>query len=224
VRAVGGRDAGGRIHQTPERAHVAQRGKGERAFAMEAFVEDLARVARWLSDTWAPRPADYPPKMGRIVYQSRGTDTLARPSSHKAERPLMLEETDPQIDGGGSESTISRPLEISNSISRLHKEFVGRGPTNSRTTIDGNLVVCLLEGGYTRAEQTLTANDKGDLVAAGRLGLQDAMRKAMIAAVEQTTGRRVHSFMSANDLEQNLQVEVFVLAPEQDQGISGLGG
>jgi uncharacterized protein YbcI len=136
----------------------------------------------------------------------------------------MLEETDPEIDTGGSETTVSRPLEISNSISRLHKEFVGRGPTNSRTTIDGNLVVCLLEGGYTRAEQTLNANDKGDLVAAGRLGLQDAMRKAMIAAVEQTTGRRVHSFMSANDLEQNLQVEVFVLAPDQDESPSGLIG
>jgi uncharacterized protein YbcI len=110
--------------------------------------------------------------------------------------------------------TGSRALEISNAISRLHKEFIGRGPTNSRTTIDGNLVVCLLEGGYTRAEQTLTANDKGDLVAAGRLGLQDAMRQAMIAAVEQTIGRRVHSFMSANDLDRNLQVEIFVLMPE----------
>jgi uncharacterized protein YbcI len=136
----------------------------------------------------------------------------------------MLEETDPEIDTGASETTVSRPLEISNSISRLHKEFVGRGPTNSRTTIDGNLVVCVLEGGYTRAEQTLNANDKGDLVAAGRLGLQDAMRQAMIAAVEQTTGRRVHSFMSANDLEQNLQVEVFVLAPDPDESPSGLGG
>jgi uncharacterized protein YbcI len=136
----------------------------------------------------------------------------------------MLEESDTEIDRGGSEATVSRPLEISNAISRLHKEFVGRGPTNSRTTIDGNLVVCLLEGGYTRAEQTLSDNDKGDLVAAGRLGLQDAMRKAMIASVEQTTGRRVHSFMSANDLEQNLQVEVFVLAPEPDDTTSGLGG
>jgi uncharacterized protein YbcI len=136
----------------------------------------------------------------------------------------MLEESDPNLDGSGSEATVSRPLEISNSVSRLHKEFVGRGPTNSRTTIDGNMVVCLLEGGYTRAEQTLTANDKGDLVAAGRLGLQDAMRKAMIAAVEQTMGRRVESFMSANDLEQNLQVEVFVLAPEPDEGLGGLGG
>ncbi len=135
----------------------------------------------------------------------------------------MLEESDPDIVHDGAESTASRPLEISNAISRLHKEFVGRGPANTRTTIDGNLVVCLLEGGYTRAEQTLTANDKSDLVHAGRLGLQDAMRQAMIAAVEQTTGRRVYSFMSANDLEQNLQVEVFVLTPEQDEGAE-LGG
>jgi uncharacterized protein YbcI len=136
----------------------------------------------------------------------------------------MLEESDPKVGDGGSDSTVSRPLEISNAISRLHKEFVGRGPTNARTTIDGNLVVCLLEGGYTRAEETLTANDKSDVVHAGRLGLQGAMRAAMIAAVEQTTGRRVYSFMSANDLEQNLQVEVFVLTLEQDEAANGLGG
>jgi uncharacterized protein YbcI len=136
----------------------------------------------------------------------------------------MLEESKPETTPGDAESTVSRPLEISNAISRLHKEFIGRGPTNSRTTIDGNLVVCLLEGGYTRAEQTLTANDKGDIVAAGRLGLQDAMRQAMIAAVEQITGRRVYSFMSANDLEQNHQVEVFVLTPEQGEVENGLGG
>jgi uncharacterized protein YbcI len=136
----------------------------------------------------------------------------------------MFDEFESDNGAGGSESTVSRPLEISNAISRLHKEFIGRGPTNSRTTIDGNLVVCLLEGGYTRAEQTLGANDKADLVLAARLGLQEAMRQAMIAAVEQVTGRRVYSFMSANDLEQNLQVEVFVLTPEQDLGSGALGG
>ena len=140
-------------------------------------------------------------------------------SRHK----FMLEESDPAIDSDTTESTSSRPLEISNAISRLHKEFVGRGPTNSRTTIDANLVVCLLEGGYTRAEETLNANDKSEIVHAGRLGLQGAMRQAMIAAVEQTTGRRVYSFMSANDLEQNLQVEVFVLTPEQDEVARELG-
>ena len=108
----------------------------------------------------------------------------------------------------------SRSLELSNAISRLHKQFIGRGPTNSRTTIDGDLVVCLLEGGFTRAEQTLTDNDKQELVVAGRVGLQEAMRQAMIAAVQEITGRHVRSFMSANDLEHNLQTEVFVLASE----------
>jgi uncharacterized protein YbcI len=102
-------------------------------------------------------------------------------------------------------------LEIANAIARLHKEFVGRGPTNSRTTIDGELVVVLLEGGFTRAERTLDDSERRDLVLAGRVGLQDAMRTAMIEVVQQVMGRAVRSFMSANDLERNLQSEIFVL-------------
>ncbi|MGH2896123.1 MAG: DUF2294 domain-containing protein [Solirubrobacteraceae bacterium] len=128
----------------------------------------------------------------------------------------MSEDFSPDPHPPAAESGASRSLEISNAISRLHKEFIGRGPTNSRTTIDDNLIVCVLEGGYTRAERTLNDNDMGDLVAAERLGLQDAIRHAVVAAVEQITGRRVHSFMSANDLDRGLQVEVFILAPEQE--------
>jgi uncharacterized protein YbcI len=122
---------------------------------------------------------------------------------------MLQNNTEPDI---LSEEPCSSPsLEISNAIARLHKQYIGRGPTNSRTTIDGDLVVCLLEGGYTRAEQTLEENNKGDLVAAGRLGLQEAMRQAMIDVVEGVVGREVRSFMSANDLQRNFQVEVFVL-------------
>ena len=111
----------------------------------------------------------------------------------------------------GDAPAVVPALEISNAIARLHKEYVGRGPANSRTSIDGDLVVCLLEGGYTRAEQTLAENNQGQLVAEGRVGLQEAMRTGMISAVERILGRRVLSFMSANDLERNLQVEVFVM-------------
>ncbi|HEX3361065.1 MAG TPA: Na-translocating system protein MpsC family protein [Solirubrobacterales bacterium] len=112
----------------------------------------------------------------------------------------------------GNEAATAPTVEISNAISHIHKQFVGRGPANTRTTVDGDLVVCLLEGGYTRAEETLEGNDQSDVVAAGRLGLQDAMREAMIGAVERTLGRSVLSFMSANDIRQNFQVEVFVLS------------
>jgi uncharacterized protein YbcI len=129
------------------------------------------------------------------------------------EKRLMLkEDAVPQV--LSAESGGARSLEISNAMARLHKQYVGRGPTNSRTTIDGDLVVVLLEGGYTRAEQTLEDNDKGDLVAAARLGLQDAMRQAMIEVVQEVVGRTVRSFMSANDLRRNLQVEVFVLVAD----------
>lgn len=130
---------------------------------------------------------------------------------------LEQQDSDPAT---SSTATGSRALEISNAISRLHKEFIGRGPTNSRTTIDGNLVVVLLEGGYTRAEETLGANDKAHLVAAGRLGLQDAMRQGMVHSVEEILGRSVLSFMSANDLDKNLQVEIFVLAPEAGEAVT----
>ena len=130
-------------------------------------------------------------------------------------------QNNPEPDVLPEESGSSPSLEISNAIARLHKQYIGRGPTNSRTTIDGDLVVCLLEGGYTRAEQTLEDNNKGDLVAAARLGLQEAMRQAMVDVVEGVVGREVRSFMSANDLQRNLQVEVFVLATSGAAGTNG---
>ncbi len=133
-------------------------------------------------------------------------------------------ESDPDQEALDEESAAAPTVEISNAISHLHKQFIGRGPANARTTIDGDLVVCLLEGGYTRAEQTLEDNARGDVVAAGRLGLQDAMREALIGAVERTLGRSVVSFMSANDVRRNLQAEVFVMsaqpAPVRDEVVS----
>ena len=97
-----------------------------------------------------------------------------------------------RLDGASAESTGAPPLEISNAMARVHKQFVGRGPTNSRTTIDGELVVCQIEGGYTVAEQTLDVY-RGDA-------------RSM---------RRFTDYMSANDLEQNLQVVVFVLTTDK---------
>jgi len=127
---------------------------------------------------------------------------------------MLQDETSRERAGDDGHIAPSAPaLEIANAIARLHKDYIGRGPTNSRTTIDGDLVVVLLEGGITRAEQTLDDSARRDLVLAGRAGLQDAMRAELIGVVERVLGRRVHSFMSANDLARNLQSEVFVLEP-----------
>jgi uncharacterized protein YbcI len=126
---------------------------------------------------------------------------------------MLHDETSRELAGTDTDTPAAPALEIANAVARLHKEFVGRGPTNSRTTIDGDLVVVLLEGGLTRAERTLDDSEQRDLVLAGRVGLQNAMREELISIVERTLGRTVRSFMSANDLERNLQSEVFVLEP-----------
>jgi uncharacterized protein YbcI len=135
--------------------------------------------------------------------------TTGTTRARRAALLMLQDETEPEP--LTSQASFAPALEISNGISRVHKENIGRGPTSARTTVDGDLVVCLLEGGYTRAEHTLEENENTDLVAQGRLGLQEAMRDGLIAVVEQALGRTVRSFMSATDVESNFQVEAFVL-------------
>src|SRR5438270_3507903 len=106
----------------------------------------------------------------------------------------------------------SLSLQVSNAVGRLHKEFVGRGPTKVRTYIHDDLIVCVLEGGFTRAEQTIRAHSGDTLVIEMRLRLQAAMRSAIVDTVEGIVGRSVRSFMSANDPSQGLQVELMLMS------------
>lgn len=103
-------------------------------------------------------------------------------------------------------------LRISNAIGRLLKELVGRGPDKVRTYIDDDLIVCVLEGGLTRAERTLQSQAGNEPVVELRLKLQAAMRPAIVDAVQAIVGREVRSCMSASDPSTDLEVEVILLS------------
>ncbi len=107
-------------------------------------------------------------------------------------------------------------LEISNAMVGIHKRTFGRGPTKARTSVTGDLVVCLLEGGFTRAEETLAQSGHVDSVVQTRLRLHALAEEEMIATVEQIVGRTVRSVMSASRPDQDVQIEAFVL--EADHG------
>ena len=109
--------------------------------------------------------------------------------------------------------TESLNREISRAIVRLTHEYTGRGPTRARTTIQGDLVVCLLEDTLTKGERTLADMGNHDAVLAMRHQFQEAMRAEAVAEVEQLTGRRVVSFMSTNHIDPDLAAELFVLEP-----------
>ena len=101
---------------------------------------------------------------------------------------------------------------ISDGIVALLKEYYGRGPDNTKTYVNGDLVVCLLRGGFTRVEQTLLDEGHGDEVIRQRMVFQDVMRERFTAVVEEATGRRVIGFMSGNQQNPDMICEVFVLS------------
>ena len=101
---------------------------------------------------------------------------------------------------------------ISDGIVALLKEFYGRGPDKTKTYVNGDLVVCLLRGGFTRVEQTLLEGGHSDDVIRQRMAFQDVMRQRFTKVVEEATGRHVIGFMSGNQQNPDMICEVFVLA------------
>src|SRR5436305_3183238 len=102
---------------------------------------------------------------------------------------------------------------ISNSMVSLLRRYTGRGPTRARTTIDQDIIVCVMGATLTKGEQSLVQDGKADVVLHSRRAFQDTIRADAIAAVQEVSGKRVVAFMSNNHIDPDLAVEVFVLEP-----------
>lgn len=103
---------------------------------------------------------------------------------------------------------------ISDAMVRVFRDFLGKGPDRCKTYWAGSdMLVILLGGGYTVAEQTLYDAGRGDAVQDSRHALQKALEDKSRAMVERLTGRQVVAFMSASHQSPDLSAEIFVLAP-----------
>ncbi|HEX5857595.1 MAG TPA: Na-translocating system protein MpsC family protein [Microbacterium sp.] len=102
---------------------------------------------------------------------------------------------------------------ISEGMVALLKDFYGVGPTQAKTYLHDDLVVCLLRGGFTRVERTLLEGGRTAAVIEQRMAFQEVMRARFVAVVEDATGRKVVGFMSGNQQDPDMICEVFVLAP-----------
>jgi uncharacterized protein YbcI len=110
---------------------------------------------------------------------------------------------------------------ISNATVRLLSEYTGRGPTKARTYITGDLVSVVLQDTLTKGERSLVRNGETDLVLQTRKAHQRSMSSALVASVEEITGRTVLAFLSDNHVDPDYAVESFVLAPVPDQAGAG---
>lgn len=110
---------------------------------------------------------------------------------------------------------------ISNGMVALLREVSGRDPTKARTTIGRDHVLVMLHDVLTPIDKTLVTAGHGAKVLVGRHALQEAMRPQAVRVVEETIGRKVVGFLSANNLAPDVAAEVFVLSP-LEVGASGV--
>jgi uncharacterized protein YbcI len=109
--------------------------------------------------------------------------------------------------------------DISNAIVRIHKQFYGKGPVRARAHLSEDLLTVVLEGGFTRSEQTLHDNGHEREIMSSRLAMQHSVESEFRTAVETIMYRSVRSFMSANDPSNDLQAEIFVLRPRGSEEV-----
>jgi uncharacterized protein YbcI len=111
--------------------------------------------------------------------------------------------------------------DISNAVVRIHKRFYGKGPVKARAHLSQDLLTVVLEGGFTRGEQTLHDHGHSQEVVRSRLAMQESIESDYRAAVESILYRSVRSFMSANDPSNDMQAEIFVLHPRGAESLEG---
>lgn len=113
------------------------------------------------------------------------------------------------------EAAIAHDGELRNRISgrmvQLLKEFYGKGPTKAKAYYYDDTVLVLTRGGFTRVEQTLLDQGKGESVITQRSDFQAVMRDRFTDVIEEETGRRVVAFLSATHQDPDVSAEVFIL-------------
>jgi uncharacterized protein YbcI len=99
---------------------------------------------------------------------------------------------------------------ISRDIVGVHARFYGRGPSRAKTVWRDEIVVCVLEEIFTRAEQVLVDAGHFEDVRVNRTAFQDEVEPLFRALAEEHTGRRVKFFLSQISAD-GAATEVFVL-------------
>lgn len=112
-------------------------------------------------------------------------------------------------------------IAISNAVVELLRDYTGRGATRAHTTMRDNVVMVMLEQTLTKGERVLVDKGRGEQVLRLRHEYQEAMREQASARVTQITGQTVIAMMSANHLDPDLAVEIFVLGKPYEHQTNG---
>ncbi len=119
-----------------------------------------------------------------------------------------MEDRQSPVEGNGTKAAA-----ISNGAVHILSQYTGRGPTKARTTISEDHVLIVMADTLTKGERTLVKAGCSERVLQVRSDFQSAMSQDLVALVEGQIDRKVVAFMSNNNIDPDLGVEIFVLSP-----------
>jgi uncharacterized protein YbcI len=106
---------------------------------------------------------------------------------------------------------------VSHEVVRTMKDLYGRGPTHAKTYLCDEYVFCVMSGGMTRDEETMIRGGEQDAVRDYRLRFQSVIAPELIRRVEEVLQRRVVSYHSQVLFDPDRLIEIFVVAPADEQ-------
>ncbi len=111
---------------------------------------------------------------------------------------------------------------ISEVVTKFEKEYMGRGPLETRTFLLNDMVIVRLKGVLTKAEYSLAKSDNGrgrELVKHMKAELIESNRAVLDTAIRSIVKRKVRSLHTDISTSTGERVLMFVLdrSPEYDQ-------
>ena len=104
---------------------------------------------------------------------------------------------------------------VTDAMIGLHQHYHHRTPVTAKSQLlGGELLACVLGGVYTDVEKTLIELERTTVVRETRREFQNAMQHKFIDAIERLSGRHVLAFISNHNVGPDLEIELFMLAPE----------
>jgi uncharacterized protein YbcI len=105
---------------------------------------------------------------------------------------------------------------ISNEMVRAKKQFFGRGPEKAKSYLLDDLLIVVMRGGLTTAEQTMKSFGQEDMIRQFRQLFENEMTDHLKGLVEEATGREVVTYQSQILFDPDIIVEIFVFADGED--------
>ena len=104
---------------------------------------------------------------------------------------------------------------VTEAMVAFHEHYHHRRPVTAKTLmLGGDLLACVLSGVYTDVEKTMIEIQRQTIVQETRNAFQNAMQDKFINAVQHLTGRRVLAFISNHHVGPDIEIELFLLAPD----------